>query len=743
MLKYITNGSHCLFLAVIPIALLLFGGVLDAGELSGVVIDEGNGAPVAGAVVEIQESRQKVSSSSDGSFLISNIQPGYYTIAVSRLGYYQNQISFEITENEGAELAVYLMSRPIEISPVVVTTRHTHTKFDELSELSHTLSGKELQKELGQTLASTLKNETGLAMRSMGPAPARPVIRGLGGDRVTISEDGGKTTDLSATSPDHAVTIEPFSIERIEVIRGPQVLKYSSTTIGGVVNVIRHEIPQDARNDIFGSIGAYAESANSGYLNSASLTIPVNRMMLRGEINRKESSDLNTPQGKLGNSYSENLDYGIGGAYAGSRGFIGASFRYFDLEYGVPGGFVGAHPNGVDIDMKKRRYNLKARLDFSESFLENIETHFTRAYYRHKEFEASGAIGTEFKIVNYLGYTNINHRALGQFDTGTFGIAYEHRDLDLGGLIFSPPSRSLNVSPYLIESFKLGKLNFETGIRYNFSAIEPDHDNPDSRIGYIRERKFNSVSASLSILYELDRYWSIGGNISRSTRTPTIEELFSEGPHLAAYSFETGNPDLSLEKGVGGEVFIYQNSDKLYFMLNTFYNDLDNYIIHRNTGEINWTTVLPVYAATGVRARLYGIESELKYGITDRIDFVGSVSYTIGEFKTSGNPLPQIPPLKGQVELKYSAVKLTSGINCRYAAKQTRVDEFEEPTAGYALLNLYSQYTLPTTRYIHTISVNLDNVFDTEYRNHLSRVKSILPEAGRNFRLTYKMFFDL
>lgn len=727
----------------IPLIVLGLTGFSLAGELTGVVLDEKQGESVPGAVIKLEESGITTTSLEDGSFSLSNIPAGFYTLTISRLGYYQSQISIEIGDIKSDELAIYLMHRPIEIAPEVVTTRHSHSKFEELSEISHTLKGKKLQQELGQTLASTLQNETGLAMRSMGPAPARPVIRGLGGDRVAITEDGNKTTDLSATSPDHAVTIEPFSLERIEVLRGPSILKYSSSTIGGVVNVIRHEIPQDAQSNITGTIGSYAESANRGYLNSAMLTVPVSALIFRGEINKKSTSDLLTPVGELNNSYSENLDYSIATSYIRDNGFIGVSIRKFDLEYGVPGGFVGAHPNGVDIDMFKRQINVKSRLNFDSDFANNIETHFARAYYRHKEFESSGAIGTEFKIVNYLGYTDFNHNQFVIFNSGTFGVSYEFRDLDLGGLVFSPPSRSTNISPYLIEYINRGKLNIEAGVRYNYNAIKPDHDKPDSDIGYIRSRTFNTFSASLSLLYEINNFWSIGGNISRSSRTPTLEELFSEGPHLAAYSYEIGNPDLDPEQGIGTEVFTYVNSEQFYLMANLFYNDLSNYIIHRNTGEINWTTILPVYAAAGVEARFYGIESSLKYSITGRIKLSGSFSYTRGEFKDTGNPLPMIPPLKGQIELTYATPKTTIGINTRMASRQNRVDEFEQPTAGYALLNTYLQYAITAHRFIHSISLNLDNIFDTEYRNHLSRVKSILPEAGRNLRLTYKLFFDL
>jgi len=726
----------------ISLSLIMTSFSLHAAEIGGVIFDEDSAKPIPGATIEITELNLKVSTDSSGYFQIADIEKGYYAISATRLGYHRTQLRIEIGQLANPDLIIYLSPQPFEIAPVIVTSQHSHTKFAELSEISHTLKGKELQQELSQTLASTLKNETGIAMRSMGPAPARPVIRGLSGDRVLISEDGNKTTDLSATSPDHAVTIEPFSLERIEVVRGPDVLVYTSTAIGGIVNVIRHEIPQDPQTGITGTFGAYGETANRGYLNSAIITIPFSLFLVRGEINRKKTSDLNTSAGELDNSYSANLDYSLGAGLIKNWGFIGMSYREFDLDYGVPGGFIGAHPYGVDIEMFKRQLNLKGRLNINSAKIKNIEMHLARAYYRHKEFEADSVLGTEFKMVNHLGFINLNHSPFGYFDSGKFGIAFEYRDLDLGGLIFSPSSRSESISPYIIEYAALGKFNFEIGARFNHFRLKPDHNKPDARIRNIRTRSFDTFSASFLILYKLNGRLNIGGNISRSTRVPTLEELFSEGPHLAAYSYEVGNPELNSESGIGSELFVYYDSDKLYLMGSLFYNDLSDYIIHRNTGEINWTTVLPIYAASAVPARLYGIENQLTYNLGDRFTLTGSASYTHGDIKNTGNPLPQIPPLKTQLEIKYASPKLSFGINSQIASAQNRVDEFETATDGYAIFNAFAQYLIPSPKYTHSFSLSLDNAFNTEYRNHLSRVKSIMPEAGRNLRVTYKLFFD-
>lgn len=727
-------------------ALLLFVNLNFAQTgntvLRGIVIDVEKNKPVPEVNIEITELNKHSTTDKSGNFNFQNLPFGEYTLNVTHIGYKENFSAISINEKSKTELVIYLIPKVIEIAPVVVTDFHSHTKFDDLAELSNVLKGKELQKELGITLAATLKNETGLAIRAMGPAPARPVIRGLGGDRVMINEDGEKTIDLSSTSPDHAVTIEPFSAERIEVMRGPKVLLYTPTTIGGVVNVIRHEIPQEYHHSVSGSIGAYGESANNSYLGSLVAEAPVNNFMLKFDGSRRKTEDLLTPSGKLMNSNSTNLNYGGGVSYFTSFGMIGASFRQFELDYGVPGGFVGAHPFGIDIEMLRRQINLETRINIRSELIKDIEASFYRSYYRHKEFESGGLIGSEYKLENYFGKVHLNHNQFGFFDHGVWGSTFEYRKYDIGGYVFNPPANSINFSVFDFETFTSGKFSFELGARYNFDNIKPEFEKPNSKIGYIRERTFHTYSLSLSLLYEWTKIVYVGANISKSSRVPTIEELYSEGPHLAAYSYEVGNPDLNAESGFGSEIFIFHKFENLYYNFNFFANTLSNYIIPRNSGEYNFQTILPIYKTIGTDALFYGAEGQIDWGFYKNFSLGFSISYTVGEFSNSGKPLPQIPPLKGLIEIKYSDDSFSAGVNSAFAGKQSRVDEFEMPTAGYAIINAFTQYSFQTAKLIHVLSLNVDNIFNREYRNHLSRVKSILPEAGINLRLTYKMFFD-
>ncbi|MBK9332632.1 MAG: TonB-dependent receptor [Ignavibacteria bacterium] len=730
----------------IVIVFLISNPVINAQlpefEISGIVVDEVTSKPISNVYIKVNGSGNEFITSADGKFNFTISASGIFIIEFTANGYkpYSKKI------NTSTDSIQFLLIRMPEFgfrTPLItITDDHPKSKFDDLLELSNVLKDKELQKNLGQTLAATLKNETGISIRSMGPAPSRPVFRGLSGDRVLITEDGVKISDLSSTSPDHAVTMDPFTVEKIEVIRGPKVLLKTPATIGGIINAVRNEIPQQLSNTVKLRLGSFYETTNKGYLLSGVTEIPISNFQFRLEGNYRKAKDMTSPEGVIKNSYINTTTYSGGSSYIFNKGYTGISGRQYKSDYGIPGGFVGSHPNGVDISMNRNQYNFKFNYNFHGNFLDHMDADFSRVNYRHTEYESADLIGAEYKILSYLGYVNLFHNQSWVLNKGIGGISFENRDFNIGGFVFTPPSLSDNISFYINEEFKkTGKFYFEFSGRYNYNFIKPKQAVELSNLDSVYSRVFNTFSLSASAVYELNERINIGVNLSRSSRVPTIEELYSDGPHLAAYSYEIGNPDLKDETGTGSELFAYYSDQNFYGMLTFFYNDMRNYILPRNTGEINFSTLLPVYQTEGIGAKLLGFESQLEYKFLKRFSFDASLSYTYGEIKETKSPLPQIPPLKSFIEFKYTGNNYSVGINSELASSQERVDEFEEPTAGYIIFGAAGQYTFSGRNSIHNFSLNLENITNRIYRNHLSRIKSVLPEPGVGLRLIYKFLF--
>ncbi len=735
----------CLY-GVILLTIIASPPVSRAGQntsgILGTAMEAESGSPLENATVQILETNTHTITDSNGIFLFSSLPPGEYRITVRHVAYMpEHRFVRAHSIGEPARITVTMHRRTAELPAIVVTGTKYGSHFDEVYALTNVKEGKELQRDMGQTLAATLKDETGLAIRSMGPAPARPVIRGLSGDRVVITEDGIPTNDLSATSPDHAVTVEPFTVEKIEVVRGPKVLLNTSTTVGGVVNVIRDDVPLAMPERFTSEAGVFGESASGGHLGSFQSLIPVDPFALKIELSDRRASDINTPAGKLQNTYVNSSNYAGGLSLIKPWGVLGVSARQFDTDYGIPGGFVGAHPRGVDISMLRRNYNLKGLIHLHRPFLDNVEFHVSRTYYHHTEYEKSGSIGAEFLTREYVGRVLLNHGRFGMLDNGSWGVSFDTRTLRMGGYVFTPPTDAWRASFFLYENVEFARAFMQFAARFNHNRYHPKPGNPSTDIGLIRDREFSTLSLSLSLLRPVFNGASIGANLSRTTKVPTAEELYNEGPHLAAYSYETGNPDLESERGIGFELF-GQYKHAGYIVSATFFlNDFSYYITPRNTGAINWAQLLPVYAATGAPARFHGLEMRFEKELPQALHLTASLTWTEGTYKDTSVPLPMIPPFKGHLELIHSGNPMTIGLSAEIARKQDRLDTFEQPTPGYGIINAFIQRNFQSGKLVHSLSLSLDNILDQEYRNHLSRVKSIMPEAGRNVRLTYRVYY--
>ena len=727
-------------LAVLSVACLAgSGSATQAVLIEGYVFDGETGLPVWNVNVKPADHSPGASTDEKGRFVL-HLSPGDYRLSLSHVGY--QETNHELNVSGAKHPVVYLELARLDhrLDPIDVVAERAETRFEELHEATRVLSGDELRKKYSITLAETMKNELGVAIRSMGPAPARPVIRGLSGDRVQINVDGIQSQDLSATSADHAVTVETFNAERLEIIRGPRTLLHTSTAGGGVINVVKHRIPETRPERFFGSVGAYGETANRGYFSSAALTAPVGPFAMRAESTYRDTRDIQTPVGRLANTPINTRTYALGVSYAGDRGYVGGSFDQFETQYGIPGGFIGAHPNGADLDIIRRVFDGKAVYRFVHGTADRIEAGFTKAYYYHVEYESSGSIGSEFLFHDYSGDLKLHLNTGNKEQNTVLTAGFEHRNLKLGAFVFTPPTRKQDVNFGLYHETAWRNIELQAAARYAYATFDPRLQ-AVTNANLDIDRTFHTWSAAFSPLVPITGQLTAGFSLSRSQRAPTIEELYNEGPHLAAYTFEKGNVELNAERSFGAEAFFHYLQPGFDLVFTGFWNEFGNYIAPRNTGEINFAQLLPIYAAEGIDARMAGVETHLKWRPNARLELEMNLSHVRGENRDDRMPLPEMPPLKFVGSAAYRHPWLTGGGTMEWAAGQERVDTYEDPTDGYSVLGMYIQRDFVANRARHSFILSLENLFDTEYRNHLSRIRSVMPETGRSLKLNYKMYF--
>ena len=710
-------------------------------SILGQVIDAEAGTPLVDVHVSLLRTAEGASlfrTGRTGEFRFDEIAPETYTLRFERVGY--ETLDQEIVVNaDSTAMTVKLKRSPVQLGEVVVTPGdEEHAHFEQTTDLN--LSAQELDQQMGATIAETLSGEVGIAQRTMGRAAARPVIRGMGGDRLLILEDGGRTGDKSASAADHAVAIDPTTATNIEITRGPASLIYGSSALGGVVNVKREIIPQTLPHRPTMNLTFQGESVNSGLTGTTGLTIPIGDLAWRLELNRRHTDDTHTPIGILENTSLSQTNFSTGVSMVKDWGHFGISGGSYRSDYGIPGSPEG-HIQGVTIDLDRQRYEGNFEYGFQQSFLEKLKLHSTYTRYQHQEIESNNTLGVEFGLLTY----NLSALAYMHGDA-VAGIWGEYRDHATGGFYWTPHTREMSLAGFYFKQKRLNDdLTLQGAIRYDVRRVEPFEDGAVTRAGAVQQRDFGGVSSAASGIYHWDDHLETGATLMKTFRTPGIEELFSDGPHLASYSYEIGNAELGSEDGFGTEAFLRYSAERVKLNLTVFRNQIFSYLIPTNTGEKEWGSGaagwLWIYQYRGQDAVLDGAEFSVDAEIVSRLQAQVRMSYVRGTLADSESPLEQIPPLNGKVALRYVTRPLNVHFTVRLSDGQYRLSEFEEATDGYIVYDVGFQLAFLVWQLQHQAVVTVENIFDTEYRQHLSRIKSVMPEPGRNMKLLYRLNF--
>lgn len=722
--------------------------------IRGIITDAEDGEPVAHAYIHLEELNRHTTSDRNGEFILRNLPTGRYNLIIHRLGYAGQSIRINVDEHPEIELFITLRPSPLIGDVLEVVADQEGRRGAYLEHASVKLSASALRRNLGSTLSETLSGQPGFEQRSMGPAPARPVIRGLGDERVLILQDGERLGDFSASSPDHSVSIDPINADEIEIARGPAALIYGSNAIGGVINVVRNQIPTSVPNSTTGSATLQSSTVNNGISLSGDVSIPMDDYVLNLELSGRYGNDYRSAIGRVDNSGYVTTNNAIGLSSIRSWGYSGLSLSNFTSHYGIPPDPSGGHPNGVDIEMNRFQIESRTELLLDRSFLKVLETQLTYRYYNHKEFETSEIIGTEFTRNSVNLNAKLSHGEAGLLTKGVFGIWGEFDDTFVFDR-FNIESTGYSASIYSVQEFEIGRFHFDTGIRMDLNTVVPGQEKPNSRIGNIRQRTFLGIATSASAIFRLFDNTYLGATYIHSFRPPTPNELYSEGPHIAAYSFEIGNPDLEPERGIGKEIFIRIKGAEYSFELTGYRNQFSNYLYPRDTGRENlFFPRLNDFQFTGVEALIYGAEAKAEFQVTRNLVFQSSLSTTRGRRTVSElekaelisneqySNLPMIPPLRFNAGMNYTVGSLSFGGDVQFVGNQNQTDIFEEPTDNYRVVNIRTEYRTNTNRnLLHTISLRGNNLLNERYFNHLSRVKEIFPEPGRNIQLLYRLYF--
>jgi iron complex outermembrane receptor protein len=704
-----------------------------AATITGTITNSLSGDPVPSVTVAIESTTfsQTVKTGPDGKYKFTNVPPGTYHLSVRGDGFLASRSDLTVSGQE--QTSDVRLNPELHYSEVTSVSPDARNQFDAY-QATNVLGGQELTKALQATLGATLQNEPGVAMRSFGPGPARPVIRGLDGDRVLVLEDGMRMGDLSSQSGDHGVNVNPASAARIEVVRGPATLLYGANAIGGLVNVVTNEIPTALVLKPTGNLTFDAGSAAKEGGAAGDVSVGMGHFAVHFAGSGRRASDYKSPDGEVPNSFSRAGLAEVGMGYVADNGYLGASYAYDRSHYGIP--FVEA--GQTNLDPRRQIVNIRGERRNMGGLFESVRASVGIRRYRHDELDGE-EIATAFRNDTSEIELLASHKRVSRMK-GSIGASFLTRAFETAGEeSLSPAVDQKGAAVYLYEEVALSPhVDFQFGGRVDNQRFTPAADEPN--------RDFTNFSGSLGLLVHPTDATSVAFSFARAARNPALEELYFHGPHAGNNAVENGDPDLKSEQALGFDASFRWRGGRSSGDITVFTNKINDFIFREYTGEVD---ELPVTFFTQGDATLTGVESHVDVQLTRMVTFEGGVDYVRGRLTGLDKPLPRMPPLRGRAGLRFQKNAFQAGADGVFTAKQDRVFDLttngetvgETPTAGYNLLKLFASYSIASGGAVHTFTARLDNATNELYHNHLNYLKDLAPELGRDFKLVYSVRF--
>jgi iron complex outermembrane receptor protein len=628
-------------------------------------------------------------------------------------------------------------TKPVQdLKSVTVTAVPGGQNADRLVIPVAVLAGSQLDNAKGSTIGDTVSKIPGVQTTALGQAVGRPVIRGLGGPRVAVTENGLGSADVSNVSQDHAVTVEPFLADQIEVLKGPSTLLYGSGAIGGVVNVVDGRIPQQAPDGGFGGRAeARYDSVSDGHTGMFRLDGGNDTFAMHVDGLRRDDGNYDIPGGTLANSWLKTTSGAFGASLLGDWGYLGASVsRYMD-DYGSPAepGDPDEGEDPVHLKMAQTRYDVKGGFNHPLPGFSKLEINAGHTDYQHVEFEGDTP-GTTFTNKTNEGRLVLTHEPLAGW-LGAFGMQYFHRDFAaVGEETFVPPTSTRGLGAFLTEQRQWGPLQLELGARL-------DHQDSTPQNGARRSFRPKSFSAGLG--WQLADAWRLTLNLDRAQRAPAEEELFANGPHEASATYEIGDPGLGVETANQAELGLHYGSALVDARIAVYDNDYSDFIYLADTGRVD--DDLPVRIWSQHDARFRGAEAEATIHLAKgpgghwalRV-YGDAVRATLD----GGGNLPRIPQARLGSELSWNLGNLRASVGgVRYFA-QRRTAEFETPTDGFTLVNAHVGWTFHNGEQSQWEAfVDGTNLTGQTARLATSLFKDESPLPGRNVSVGVRAWF--
>ncbi|MDO5104588.1 TonB-dependent receptor [Capnocytophaga sp.] len=748
--------------------LLIFCGVLSYGQESlRLKIEDKSGQPLTGAVIHFLGKHYL--SDTNGNVAITNLKAGTYPLRVSYLGYDDAQHQVKV---------------PTSVSPFVVTMHESVNELSEIvvasrKEIAHRntvvqLVGKEdLQRKSGESLAHVLASLRGVSMLQSGATIAKPIIHGLHSNRILILNNDIRQ-EGQQWGADHAPEIDPSVANRIAVVKGADAVRYGSDALGGVVLLSPEKLPYgDALHGevspSFASNGR--KTATSLKLETAVPSLP--QWAWRVQASAKRSGDVQTADYHLNNTGQQEQNVSVATGiekerwnaelfysryYNETAVFYGSHIGNLDdllarFEIGRP---LTTYPFSYQINAPKQEvvhHLLKAKasvrlreagkLTFQYAFQDNIR----------KEFNVRRLDRTRIPALNMhlsthsadISWENVYGRWHSQLGAGA-SRQVNYNQPGTGVVPIIPNYASFGWGAFAIQKYSSGKWEAEGGLRYDYKILNADgYDAFSQRYG--GNRTFHNITYSLGGNYKVSDNWSLTSNIGVAWRAPHVSELYSNGLHHGAGTYDVGDENLQSETGVKWISSVGYQGEKLSVAADFFVQLIQNYIFDAPTGETKtlFSGVYPIFRYQQADAFFRGADLQLTYRFLPNWSYGLQASVVYANELRSEKYFPYIPSERISNEISFELPKLGRwqavyfSAKHRFVAKQTRFNPEQELVSdtpdAYNLFELGLGGKLPVGKQQIGVHLSAENLFNELYKEYTNRFRYYAHDLGRNIQL--------
>lgn len=669
----------------------------------------------------------------------------------------------------------------IKLNNVTITGQQ-HRNYQMRSSQSVVLVSREfLQQNFAGSLMQTLEGIPGVKAMSIGSGQSKPVIRGLGFNRLAVAVDGIKH-EGQQWGDDHGLEIDQFAVDRAEVIKGPAALLYGSDAIGGVLSLYTNHIPTKpfsgsvqlfgrTNNEqlglsarIEGRSGKFFYRANATFIDYADYKVPTDSIQYYSYWIKLKNQRLRNTAGKehdgsltLGYAgYNFHTDLHVSDSYSKSGFFAnahGLEVRLSDIDY---------DRSRRDIDLPHQWVNHLKVISHSTWRTDATDVELSLAYQNNVREEASepvshgympkpsNSLERRFNKNTYTAVFMLRRELNAHTLQGGLNCELQHNTRNGWGFII-PDFDANSVGAYIMDRFILNEgLILNAGLRYDHAMTHirsyfdwyqtPVDDTPTyKQRSADLHRHFNSFTWSAGVNYSAGQ-WLLKANVGKSFRVPIPKELGADGINYHIFRYEKGNTKLAPEESYQIDATVNWSNDYLEIQAEPYLNYFPNYIYLSPTAQ--YVEGLQLYHYTQARVLRYGVEAELTWHIDRHWELNTQGEYLYARQKSGekkGYTLPFSTPwsvdIRGNYNFEYHG-KGFIGLNAHIVGRQNEIVPPEKPTDGYWTLNLSAGKYFPLKGATLNVALHADNLLNHRYYDHTSYYRLIdVPEPGRNLSI--------